>query len=81
MTLATRTSHGVEYHNSPDGDVIRVLALYNLPGTDRRLVVQGWMTPECTEDPEAMKWVLKNMDEEAEWCGAHQDDIQTAQWA
>ena len=80
MTLAIRTEQGFKYKAIFDSDDVKVTALYELPGTDRRLIVESYLVPEGIKEPAVVEWTLKNMDAEAEWAATHQDDIVTAEW-
>ena len=73
MTLATRIS--VKYRECFESDQTKIESRYTVDGIDKPLLVYGWISPESLEEPVALKWVLQNMDDEAEWCAAHPDDV------
>ena len=81
MTLATRTDQGVQYLNCFDSDEIKIVARYTVEGLDKVLMVHSWASPELLEEPAGLDWILKNMDDEAEWCAAHPDDVLESTWA
>ena len=75
--LTTRLGHEIRHHTDIDSDNLMIVARYKVKGEERVLCSEMWVSPEITEDEAMMDWALGRLDEEAEWCAAHPDEILT----
>ena len=80
-TLTTRVRHQVSHHASFTRDEARLAALYDVRGTDKRLVLEMWMSHEDANDEAVVEALLEWMDQDAEWSAAHPDEIPSMEGA
>lgn len=78
--LTTRTAYQVSAHASFMRDEGRVIARYDVAGTDRVLIVMSWISHEIEEDEAAVGFILGMMDDEAEYIAAHPDEAPSSHW-